>query len=118
MGDKDSSKPRVLGIDLETYSDVDLSKCGLYRYVEGDFHILLFAYAFDDDDVRVIDMAQGEQIPQEVLAAIDDPAGSSRPPGTRSLNVPVSAITLAAGFPRMAGGVPWSMRLPFPCRWP
>ena len=73
MGDKDSSKPRVLGIDLETYSDVDLSKCGLYRYVEGDFHILLFAYAFDDDDVRVIDMAQGEQIPQEVLAAIDDP---------------------------------------------
>ena len=48
MGDKDSSKPRVLGIDLETYSDVDLGKCGLYRYVEGDFHILLFAYAFDD----------------------------------------------------------------------
>ena len=73
MGDKDSSKPRVLGIDLETYSDVDLSKCGLYRYVEGDFHILLFAYAFDDDDVRVIDMACGERIPREVLAAIDDP---------------------------------------------
>lgn len=74
MGDKDSSKPRVLGIDLETYSDVDLSKCGLYRYVEGDFHILLFAYAFDDDDdVRVVDMACGERIPREVLAAIDDP---------------------------------------------
>ena len=67
MGDKDSSKPRVLGIDLETYSDVDLSKCGLYRYVERDFHILLFAYAFDDDDVRVIDMACGER----------DPAGSA-----------------------------------------
>ena len=73
MGDKDSSKPRVLGIDLETYSDVDLGKCGLYRYVEGDFHILLFAYAFDDGDVRVIDMACGEQIPREVLIAIDDP---------------------------------------------
>lgn len=73
MGDKDSSKPRVLGIDLETYSDVDLSKCGLYRYVEGDFHILILAYAFDDDEVTVVDMAQGEQIPQEVLAVIDDP---------------------------------------------
>ena len=73
MGDKDSSKPRVLGIDLETYSDVDLSKCGLYRYVEGDFHILILAYAFDDEEVTVVDMAQGEQIPQEVLAAIDDP---------------------------------------------
>ena len=73
MGDKDSSKPTILGIDLETYSDVDLSKCGLYRYVEGDFHILILAYAFDDDEVTVVDMAQGEQIPQEVLAAIDDP---------------------------------------------
>ena len=66
-------KTRTLSIDLETYSDVDLGKCGLYRYVEGDFHILLFAYAFDDEEVTVIDMAQGEQIPQEVLAAIDDP---------------------------------------------
>ena len=42
---------RVLSIDLETYSDVDLGKCGVYRYVEGDFHILLFAYAFDDEPV-------------------------------------------------------------------
>ena len=58
MGDKDSSKPRVLGIDLETYSDVDLGKCGLYRYVEGDFHILLFAYDFDDGDVRVIEIGR------------------------------------------------------------
>ena len=66
-------KPEILSIDLETYSDVDLGKCGLYRYVEGDFHILLFAYAFDDEEVNVIDMAQGKQIPQEVLEAIDDP---------------------------------------------
>ena len=36
---------RNLSIDIETYSDVDLSKCGVYKYVEGDFHILLFAYA-------------------------------------------------------------------------
>lgn len=50
-------KTRTLSIDLETYSDVDLGKCGLYRYVEGDFHILLFAYAFDDEEVTVIDIA-------------------------------------------------------------
>ena len=67
------SKHKVLGCDLETYSDIDLVKCGVYRYVEGDFHILLFAYAFDDEDVRVVDMACGEKLPQEVLDAIDDP---------------------------------------------
>ena len=63
---------RILSIDLETYSDVDLVTCGVYRYVEGDFHILLFAYAFDDDDVRCVDMACGEQLPQEVVDAIHD----------------------------------------------
>ena len=67
-------KPRVISIDLETYSDVDLSKCGVYRYVEGDFHILLFAYAFDDDEVEIVDIACGETIPSEVLEAINDPA--------------------------------------------
>lgn len=66
-------KVRNLGIDIETYSDVDLSKCGVYKYVEGDFHILLFAYAFDDEDVKIVDMACGEELPQEVLDAIDDP---------------------------------------------
>ena len=63
---------RVLSIDLETYSDVDLPNCGVYRYVEGDFHILLFAYAFDDEDVQCVDMACGEQLPQEVVDAIHD----------------------------------------------
>jgi hypothetical protein len=66
-------KPHVLGIDIETYSDVDLGKCGVYRYVEGDFHILLFAYAFDDEKVQVVDMACGEELPERVLTAIDDP---------------------------------------------
>ena len=65
-------KRRVLSIDLETFSDIDLSSCGVYRYVEGDFHILLFAYAFDDEDVRVVDMACGEELPQEVQDAIFD----------------------------------------------
>lgn len=64
---------RILGIDLETYSDVDLGNCGVYRYVEGDFHILLFAYAFDDDPVQIIDLACGEELPQEVVDAIFDP---------------------------------------------
>lgn len=64
---------RTLSLDLETYSDVDLGSCGVYRYVEGDFHILLFAYAFDDDEVRIIDMACGEELPQEVVDAIFDP---------------------------------------------
>ncbi|MBO4390568.1 MAG: hypothetical protein J5825_06895, partial [Lachnospiraceae bacterium] len=65
-------KQRVLSIDLETYSDVDLTTCGVYRYVEGDFHILLFAYAFDDDDVQIVDLASGEELPQEVKDAIFD----------------------------------------------
>ena len=63
---------QVLSIDLETYSDVDLGNCGVYRYVEGDFHILLFAYAFDEGDVQIVDMAQGEQLPKEVVEAIFD----------------------------------------------
>ena len=63
---------RVLSIDLETYSDVDLPNCGVYRYIEGDFHILLFAYAFDDDDVRCVDMACGEQLPADVITALHD----------------------------------------------
>ena len=63
---------RVLSIDLETYSDVDLPNCGVYRYVEGDFHILLFAYAFDDEETKCIDMACGEQLPAEVMDALQD----------------------------------------------
>ena len=69
-----NEKRRVLSIDLETYSDIDLSTCGVYRYVEGDFHILLFAYAFDDEDVHVVDLACGEELPQDVRDAVFDPA--------------------------------------------
>ena len=63
-----------MSIDIETYSDVDLGKCGVYRYVEGDFHIQLFAYAFDDEEVVIVDLACGETLPPEVLDAINDPA--------------------------------------------
>ena len=65
-------KVRKLSIDIETYSDVDLGTCGVYRYVEGDFHILLFAYAFDDEPVQIVDLACGEELPQEVVDAIFD----------------------------------------------
>ena len=67
-----ADKRRLLSIDLETFSDVDLTKCGVYRYVEGDFHILLFAYAFDDEETKIVDLACGEQLPQEVVDAIFD----------------------------------------------
>lgn len=65
-------RKRVLSIDLETYSDVDLPNCGVYRYVEGDFHILLFAYAFDDEETKCVDMACGEQLPTDVMDALQD----------------------------------------------
>ena len=67
-----AERKRVLSIDLETYSDIDLGNCGVYRYVEGDFHILLFAYAFDDEDVRIVDLACGEELPEEVIDAVFD----------------------------------------------
>lgn len=64
---------RVLYIDLETYSDIDIGKCGAYRYVDSpNFEILLLAYAYDDEPVTVIDLAQNEAIPKDVLAGISD----------------------------------------------
>lgn len=63
-----------LSIDLETYSDMNLKKAGLYRYVQSPaFEILLFAYSFDGAPTQVIDMAQGEEIPMEVIHALTDP---------------------------------------------
>ena len=65
----------ILGIDIETYSSVPLPKCGVYRYTDApDFEILLFSYAYDDGPVMTIDLACGEQLPADVLAALEDPA--------------------------------------------
>lgn len=65
----------ILGIDIETYSSVPLPKCGVYRYADApDFVILLFSYAYDDGPVMTIDLACGEQLPADVLAALEDPA--------------------------------------------
>ncbi|HBA50149.1 MAG TPA: hypothetical protein DCZ91_20620 [Lachnospiraceae bacterium] len=64
---------RVLGIDIETFSDVDLIKCGVYAYADSPaFEVLLFAYSFDGEETQIIDLAQGETIPAEVESAIFD----------------------------------------------
>ena len=64
---------KSISLDIETYSSVDLGKSSVYRYVESsDFDILLFAYSIDGGDVQVVDLAQGEQIPPEVIAALTD----------------------------------------------
>ena len=63
---------KKLQIDIETFSDVDLVTSGVFRYVEGNFRILLFAYAFDDEEVQCVDLACGEQIPQDVIDALHD----------------------------------------------
>lgn len=64
---------KTLSIDIETYSSVDLAKCGVYKYSESpDFEILLFAYAVNDGEVIVVDIAQGEKIPKEIISALSD----------------------------------------------
>ncbi|WP_071392686.1 DNA polymerase [Bacillus tuaregi] len=66
---------KLLSIDIETYSSVDLIKSGVYAYCESpDFEILLFAYAVDDDEVQIVDLASGEEIPDDILKAMMDPA--------------------------------------------
>lgn len=63
-----------LGIDIETYSSNDLPNCGVYKYVEAeDFTILLFAYSVDGGPVTCCDFALGEELPEEILAALRDP---------------------------------------------
>ena len=64
---------QTLSIDIETYSDVNLSKCGVYKYAESpDFEILLFGYSADGSEVTVIDLAQGEHLPQKIIDALTD----------------------------------------------
>ena len=68
-----------LSCDIETYSSVDLSKSGLYKYVQApDFQVLLFAYSLDGEPVQVVDLAQSEQIPPHIVQALFDPAVEKR----------------------------------------
>lgn len=64
---------KELSIDLETYSDIDISKCGAYKYAESDnFEILLFGVSVDNGPVAVYDLTSGDEIPAEILAALSD----------------------------------------------
>ena len=65
---------KELSIDIETYSSEDLLKTGVYRYAEApDFTILLFAYAFDDEDIQIVDLASGEALPEKITEALTNP---------------------------------------------
>ena len=64
---------KKLMMDLETKSDIDIAKSGVYRYADSPyFDILLFAYSVDDNPVQVVDLASGEQLPEEILNALTD----------------------------------------------
>ena len=64
---------KSLSIDIETYSSAKLQKCGLYKYAEStDFEILLFGYSVDGGEVKVVDLALGEKLPEEIIAALQD----------------------------------------------
>ena len=66
---------RVISIDLESYSDIDLSSCGVYRYAESPaFEILLFGYSIDGAPVEVVDLTSGDAIPDGILRALFDPS--------------------------------------------
>ena len=62
---------KTLSIDIETYSDVELGKCGVYKYAESPaFEILLFGYSADNGEAGTIDLAQGETLPQDLIDAL------------------------------------------------
>lgn len=63
-----------LSIDIETRSDVDIGSAGAYRYAQSkEFEILLFAYKADDEEVKIVDLKQGERIPEGIVCALQDP---------------------------------------------
>lgn len=63
----------TLSLDVETFSDVDLKKCGVYKYAESsDFEILLFGVSVDGGEVTVYDLASGDTVPEEIIRALAD----------------------------------------------
>ena len=63
-----------LFIDIETYSSVDIKDCGAYKYIASpDFEILIVGYAIDEGPVQIIDLLQGESLPDEFIEALHDP---------------------------------------------
>jgi DNA polymerase len=65
---------KKLHIDIETYSSVDITTCGSYKYFESlDFEILMIAYSFDEEPVRIVDLANDEKIPTRLMLGFEDP---------------------------------------------
>lgn len=65
---------RTLGLDIETFSDIDIASCGSFRYIDSDaFEVMLFAYSWDGKPATVVDLLCGEEIPQDVVNALYDP---------------------------------------------
>lgn len=63
----------TLAIDIETFSSIDIQKCGMYKYLESpDFEIMLFAYKVDNEPVKVVDLMDMEDIPAHIMNALDD----------------------------------------------
>lgn len=66
---------KTLALDIETYSEINLAKCGVYAYADSpSFEILLLAYAYDDEPVKVVDLASGEELPCNLIVDIMDPS--------------------------------------------
>lgn len=120
---------RRLGIDLETYSDVDITSFGAYAYVNSPvFEILLFAYAFDDDPVQVVSLIEGEELPADVLQALFSPdvlktaynANFERTCLAKHFNKPMalnewactSVLALTLGLPGYLAGVTQALGFP------
>lgn len=87
-----------LFLDVETYSSVDLQTCGAYKYIASpDFEVLLLSYAFDDEPVKTVDFAQGEELPSEVESAFYDPS---------VLKIAHNAVFERLSFRRMGYDIP------------
>ena len=64
---------KTISLDIETYSSVDLKKCGVFKYAESpDFEILLFGFSIDSGEVAVVDLAAGERLPPTIMDALRD----------------------------------------------
>ena len=64
---------QTLAIDIETYSDISLTDCGVYRYTDSEeFQILLFAYSVNNEETKIVDLAQGEKLPEQIVRMLED----------------------------------------------
>lgn len=98
------TRPKTLSIDIETFSSVDIVKCGVYKYAEAeDFEVLLFAYSCDYGPVQLVDLAQGEIIPDEVVDWVFDSAVEKT-----AFNANFERTCLAKHFGRYCEPEQWS----------